>query len=89
MVRLFSALLAMLIAATGVWLSVRGVEALLPIIVVHAHSGRFAPAVHLFPIFFPVAVVLVFGLKERRAKRDEDVPLRPMVRRLPSGLREL
>jgi hypothetical protein len=84
MVRLFSALLAVAAAASVLWLSVRGAEGLLPFIQAHALSRWFVPACNLFVVF----CLIVAGIKMRRSKRDEDVPLTPVVRRLPSGLRE-
>jgi|HubBroStandDraft_6_1064221.scaffolds.fasta_scaffold510381_2 hypothetical protein len=85
MVRLFSALLAVAAAASVLWLSVRGAEGLLPFLQAHALSRWFVPACNLLVIF----CLIVVGIKMRRSKRDEDVPLTPVVRRLPSGLREL
>jgi hypothetical protein len=85
MVRLLSALSALLIAATVLWLSVRGAEGLLPFLKAHMLSRWFVPACNLFMVF----CLVVAGIKMRRSKRDGDIPLTPVVRRLPSGLREL
>ena len=85
MVRLLSALLAVGIAATIFWLSVRGAQGLLPIIQAHALSGWFVPACNLFVVF----CLIMVAMKRRRSKPDRKVPLTPAVRRLPSGLREL
>jgi hypothetical protein len=89
MVRLLSALSALLIAATVLWLSLHGVERLQPLIQSHMHSGRFDTALALLSAFFGAGIAIVLAVKEGRARRDEDVPLTPMVRRLPSDAREL
>ena len=92
MVRVLSALSALVVAATVLWLSLRGAELLFPIFQAFADSGRASRASHLstfFGLTVAVVVAVAFAIKERRAKRDEDVPLTPIVRRLPSGLREL
>jgi hypothetical protein len=44
MMRVLSVLLALLIAATGLWLSARGAEQLLPILVAHPLPVWFATA---------------------------------------------
>jgi hypothetical protein len=93
MVRLFAFLSASVIASTLLWLGLYGAERL-PLIIQshmsHMHFGRFVPVwiAFAFP-FFPIIIAVFVARKEERAKRDEDVPLTPMVRRLPSGLREL
>jgi hypothetical protein len=71
MVRLFSALLAVAAAASAFWLSLRGAEGILPFFQAHALSRWFVPACNLFVVF----CLIVAGIKMRRPKRDEDVPL--------------
>lgn len=96
MVRVFAFLAALGIASPVLWLALYETERLSFIAIQpYVHSGRFSPAGVPFAVFISIyggAVAIavgVFVMKERRAKRDEDVSLTPMVRRLPSGLREL
>ena len=90
--RLFGFLSALIIASSLVWLAIYGAERLLPILI-QLYSGRIGRAGHVFSIPFPTfagaAVAILLSIQASRAKRDEDVPLTPLVRRLPSGLREL
>jgi hypothetical protein len=83
MVRLFSALSALLIAATGVSLSVRGAELLYPVF--SQPSRWFMPVCVIFTVFCLISA----GRKMRRSKLEKDGPLTPLVHHLPSGLREL
>jgi hypothetical protein len=93
MVRLFCALSALLVAATVLWLSVRGAESLW--LITHAHPlprlhvHRFALLVSMFAGSFGAFFPIMIAMKNRRSNIDEDVSLTPRVRRLPSGLREL
>jgi len=88
MVRLIAFLSALVIASTLLLLGLYGAERLPLIVQSHMHSHWFGTAGYLAS-FFGAVVVIVLCMKEGRAKRDEDVPLTPIVRRLPSGLREL
>jgi hypothetical protein len=67
MVRPLAALLAVVIAMTGFWLSVRGAAWLLPVIQIHTLSGWFVPACNLFVVF----CLIVVGMKRRQSKLDE------------------
>ncbi len=93
MVRLLCALSALLVAATVLWLSVQAIESLW--LILHAHPIHlrfrrgFGVFISMFASFFVVFFPIMIATKERRAKRDEDVRLTPLVRRLPSGMREL
>ena len=74
--RVLSLLLALIITATGLWLSVRGAEQLLPILVAHPPPDWFATA-------FSVLVACWLSLaatKKRRAKVDEGSGIRIRLR---------
>ena len=88
MVRLFAALSALAMASTLLWLGLYGVEHLPHIIQPHIHD-RWLGAAGWLATFVGTGIAIAVGIKEGRAKRDEDVPLTPLVRRLPSGVREL
>jgi hypothetical protein len=88
MVRLFGALFALAMASTLLWLGLYGVERLPLIIQPHIHA-RWLGTAGWLATFVGTGIAIAVSIKEGRAKRDEDVPLTPLVRRLPSGLREL
>jgi len=88
MVRLFAALSALVMASTLLWLGLYGVGHLPLIIQPHIHD-RWLGTAGWLANFVGFWIAIAVSIKEGRAKRDEDVPLTPLVRRLPSGLREL
>jgi len=65
--RVLSLLLALIITATGLWLSVRGAEELLPILVAHPLPVWFATACSVLVACW----VAIAAEKKRRAKADE------------------
>ena len=99
MVRLFSFLAALMIALPVLWLGLYGTArlshiAIHPAIQSYAQLSRPGAAmIAIFVCMFGAGIAIAVGIhsdtKARHVKRDEDGPLTPMVRRLPSGLREL
>jgi formate hydrogenlyase subunit 3/multisubunit Na+/H+ antiporter MnhD subunit len=92
MVRLFSTLAALMVAATAVSLGVYGADHLFLIIQPHMHSrwlGLVGEWLGVAGGLYSAAVAVIVAMKEGRAKRDEAAPLTPIVRRLPSGLHEI
>jgi hypothetical protein len=84
MTRLTCALSALVIAATVLSLAAYGAEKLAPIVQALLLSRWFALACGLFTAF----CLTIPGLKMRRSKPDEPIPLTPQARQLLSGSRE-
>jgi hypothetical protein len=91
MVRPFAFLSALVIASTGVWLVAHAAESFLLFFQAHPLPKWFGRS---FGVYVAITVswlpiMIAMPGRRRRPAMDEDVPLTPVVRRGPSGMREL